>query len=134
MHLFLFSSDAPVFTENVESRNVAVMVGGTILLNCAASGNPAPTVTFTTTPSLDPHSATISSGIINITDAADVPGPVTYMCVATNGISPDDTLSYALYTGRGKYCQGVACTQLYCRLYFKQPMSLHGVTAYNLAF
>ena len=134
MHLFLFSSDAPVFNVNFESENVAVGVGGTISFRCFALGNPAPTVMFTT-PSPDPHGATIDSdGFITITDAADVPGPVTYMCVATNGISPADTLSYALYTGRGKYCQGVACTQLYCRLYFKQPMSLHGVTAYNLAF
>lgn len=97
--------------------NRAVMVGGTISLSCAATGNPAPTVTFTTTPSPDPHSATESNGVLTITNATDVPGPVVYTCIATNAIESIGTLSYVLYTG-GKYRCIVACIS------YKQHMHL----------
>ena len=84
------------------------MVGGSITLSCAATGNPDPTVSFTTTPSPDPHGATESNGMLTIASAADEPGPVVYQCMATNAVDSIATLSYALYTG-GKYQYRVAC-------------------------
>ena len=87
--------------------DIAVMVGGSITFSCAATGNPDPTISFSPTPSPDPHGATESNGMLTIASAADE-RLVTYQCMATNDVGSISTLSYALYTG-GEYQHRVAC-------------------------